>query len=83
MECNAIKRDPHPLYSQDSAPSDLYLSDHAKQLLRGCEFAGREAVLHATADIFRGIDKVILKDVFFSWMERLRQYGSTAGGCVK
>jgi hypothetical protein len=29
-------------------------------------------------DILRGIEKVILKDVFLSRTERLRQYGSAA-----
>jgi hypothetical protein len=29
-------------------------------------------------DILRGIEKVILKDLFLSWMERLCQYGSAA-----
>jgi hypothetical protein len=39
MECNATKRALHPLYSPDLALSDFYLFGHAKQLLKGYEYA--------------------------------------------
>jgi hypothetical protein len=83
MERNRMKRAPHPLYSADLVPPDFYLFGHVKQLLRGYEFADREALLHAIEDILRGIEKVTLEDVFLSWMEKLRQWGSTAGEYVE
>jgi hypothetical protein len=79
MECNAMKRALHPAYSPDLAPSIFYLFDHVKQLLKRYKFADREAFLHEIEDILRGIAKVILEDVFLSWMERLRQYSRAAG----
>jgi hypothetical protein len=83
MEHKAMKRAPHLPYSLDLALSDFYLFGHVKQLLRGYEFADREAPLHAIADILRDIEKVIFENVFLSWMERLRQNGSAAGECVE
>jgi hypothetical protein len=59
MEHNAMKRAPHlhPLYSPDLAPSDFYLSGHVKQLLRGHEFADREARLRAIGAILGRLRK--------------------------
>jgi histone-lysine N-methyltransferase SETMAR len=82
MERNAMKRALHPPYSPDLAQSDFHLFGHVKQPLRECEFADREAFLDAIEDILRSIEKVILKDVFLSWMERLRQCGRAAGEYV-
>jgi hypothetical protein len=78
MERNAMKRAPHPPCSPDLVPSDFYLFGHVSQLFGRYEFADRESLIHATEDILRGIDTVILKDVFLSWMERPRQCGSAA-----
>jgi hypothetical protein len=66
-------------YSPDLSPSYFHLFGHVKKLLRGHEFTDQEALLHAVEDILRGIEKVIMEDVFLSWMERLRQYGNAAG----
>jgi hypothetical protein len=52
MERDAMQRSPHPPYSSDLAQSDFSLFDHVEQLLRGSEFADREALLHAIGDIF-------------------------------
>jgi hypothetical protein len=51
MERNAMKRARYPPLSPDLAPSDFYLFGHANQILRGYEFADREALLHAIEDI--------------------------------
>jgi hypothetical protein len=51
--------------------------------LRGYEFADREALLYTIEDVLRGMEKVILEDVFLSWMERLCQCGSAAGEYVE
>jgi hypothetical protein len=83
MERNAMKRAPHPSYSPDLVPLDFYLFGHVKQLLRGHEFADRQALLHATEDILRGNEKVTLEDIFLSWMERLCQCDSAAGEYMK
>jgi hypothetical protein len=47
--------------------------------LRGCEFTDQEAFLDAIEDILKGIENMIFENVFLSWVERLRQCGSTAG----
>jgi hypothetical protein len=78
MEHNVMKRALRPSYSPDFAALDFYLFDHVEQLLRGYEFADREALLYAIEDILRGIEKKTLEDVLISWMERLRQYGNAA-----
>jgi hypothetical protein len=74
---------PHPSYSPDLVSSDFCLFGHVKQLLRGYEFADREALLYVIEHILRGIKGMILEDVFLGWMERLRQFGSTAGEYVR
>jgi hypothetical protein len=71
MKRNAMKRAPHLPYSPDLSPLDFYLFGHVKEFLREYEFADRKALLHAIKDILKGIEKVILKAVFDSWMERL------------
>jgi hypothetical protein len=78
-----MKRVSHLPYLPDFAPSDFYLFGHVKQLLSGYEFADREVLLQVTEAIMRGIEKVILEDVFLSWMERLHQCGSAAEESVK
>jgi hypothetical protein len=83
MERNAMKRSPHLPCSPDFVPSDFSLFGHVKQLLRGYEFADREALLHAIEDTLRVVDKVIMEDIFLSWMERLHQFGSAAGESVE
>jgi hypothetical protein len=64
-------------------PSDFCLFEHVKQLLRGYEFADREALFYLIEDILRRIEKVILEDVFLRWMERLHQCDSAAGEYVE
>jgi hypothetical protein len=83
MERNAMKRARHPPYSPDLGSSDFYLFGHVKKLLRAHEFANREALLHAIDDILRGIEKMILEDVFLSWMETFRQSGGATGEYVE
>jgi hypothetical protein len=65
------------------APSDFLLFSHFEQLLKGYEFSGRGALLREIEDILRGIENVILEDVFLSEMERLRQCGSAAAEYVE
>jgi hypothetical protein len=64
MERNAMKRAPHPSYSLDLTSSDFYLFSHVKKLLRGYEFADREALLHAIEDILSDIEKRYWKTFF-------------------
>jgi hypothetical protein len=66
MERNAMKRALHPPYSPDLTPSDFALFGYVKQLLRGYESTNREAFLYPVEDISRGIEKVILENVFLS-----------------
>jgi hypothetical protein len=48
------------------APSDFLIFGRVEQLLKRYEFYGREALLRAIGDILRGIESVILEDVFLS-----------------
>jgi hypothetical protein len=73
MQQNAMRRDPHPPYSPDLAPSDFYLFDYIKQLLLGCEFTDRDSLLQGVREIVGGIEKATLGGVFCNWMERLNQ----------
>jgi hypothetical protein len=57
MEHDAMTIAPHPAYSPDLSTSYFYLFGHVKHLLRGYEFADREALLHAIKDVLRGIEK--------------------------
>jgi hypothetical protein len=73
MKHNAMRRVPHPSYSPDLVPSDLYLFDYIRKFLLGCEFTDRHSLLQGVRDIIGGIEKAILEDVFCNWMERLHQ----------
>jgi hypothetical protein len=64
MEQNSMRREPHPAYSPDLAPSDFYLFGYVKQLLSGCQFADQDSLLQAVSDILVGIEKVTLDSVF-------------------
>jgi hypothetical protein len=83
MECNAVKRAPHPPSSPDLAPSDFYLFGHVKPLLRGHELADREALLHTIEDILTGIEKVILEDIFSAGWRDSANTTSAAGEYVE
>jgi hypothetical protein len=82
MQRHATKRAPFPPCPPDLAPSDYCHFGRVKQLLRGREFTDQKAFFHAIEDLL-GIEKVVLKDVFLSWMERLHQYGNAAGKYVE
>jgi hypothetical protein len=77
MEQNSIQRAPHPVYSPDLEPSDLYLFSHNKHLLSGCQFADQDSLLQAVSDNLVGIEKTTLESVFHNWMERLCQCSAT------
>jgi hypothetical protein len=83
MQQNAMRRAPHPTYSPDLAPSDFYLFGYIKQLLSGCEFAGRDSLLQGVRDILGGIENVTLEGVFLNWVERLHQSSAVDGEYVE
>jgi hypothetical protein len=57
MERNTMKRASNPPGLPDLALSEFYLFGHVKRILRGYEFADREALLHATEDILGRLKK--------------------------
>jgi histone-lysine N-methyltransferase SETMAR len=73
MEENGMARAPHPPYSPDLAPSDLYLFGHMKHRLRGQSFEAADELFSASEVISIDIDKSPLDAVFLEWMERLGQ----------
>jgi histone-lysine N-methyltransferase SETMAR len=57
LEVNGMKRDPHPPYSLDLAPSEFYLFGDVKRRLSGCMFHGRDELLSALEGILWGLEK--------------------------
>ena len=49
---------PHPLYSLDMAPSDLYLFPKLNSHLRGSQYASNDGVIEAVNEYFGDQEKV-------------------------
>jgi hypothetical protein len=71
-----------PAYSRDPDPSDFYLFDHVKCLLRGESFETDEDLLSAVEVILRTLEKSTLSRLFLEWMTRLERYIETNGDHV-
>ena len=59
---------PHPPYSPDLAPCDLYLFPNMKKGLGGKRFTSKEEVIAANKSLFCGVRQTI----FFGWLEKVR-----------
>lgn len=73
---------PHPSHSLNLAPFDFFLFG-VKQLFRRAEFPDRNSLFDAVVPILTGRGKVTLKDVFLSWIDRLRSYVAAHGDYIE
>jgi histone-lysine N-methyltransferase SETMAR len=64
---------PHPPYSPDIAPCDLYLFGYLKHCLRGLTFPDSESLVLAIYEIMAKIDKSVYISVYDEWMTRLER----------
>jgi hypothetical protein len=69
LEENRMKLAPHPRYSPDLVPSDLYLFAYVKGCLAGLSFEGAKRLLAAGQAVLERIEKVTLQAVFLEWMD--------------
>jgi hypothetical protein len=69
-----MKPAPHPPYSPDLAPSDLYLFTGVKGCLTDLSSEGAEQFLEAVQIVLDGTVKATLQVVFLERMHRLRTY---------
>jgi hypothetical protein len=74
-----MKLAPHPPYSPDLAPPDLYLFGYVKRCLASLSFEDADQLLAAVENILEDIEKVTLQAVFLEWMDRLRKCIATNG----
>ena len=56
VERNGYDLIPHPAYSPDLAPSNLFLFPNLKKDIRGCHFRSNEEVVTAVEEWFNGMD---------------------------
>ena len=54
VERNGYELIPHPAYSPDLAPSDLFLFPNLKKDIRGCHFRSDEEVVMAVEELVNG-----------------------------
>jgi transposase len=70
-EENGLRLAPHPPYSHDLAPSNVFLFGYVKERLKGMVFPSYEELLDALGEVVTGIESETLTTVFEHWMERL------------
>jgi histone-lysine N-methyltransferase SETMAR len=70
---NQMKSTPHPPYSPDLVPSDLYLFGDVKRCLAGLSFEDADQFLAAVEGVLEGFEKVTWQAVFLGWMDRFRK----------
>ena len=80
---NGVTKAPHPLYSPDLAPTDVFLFGDVKRQLSGCSFNSAVDLLTAVHDILDGYGRSTLISVFEEWMRRLRQCIDAEGDDVE
>jgi hypothetical protein len=64
---------PHPLYSQDLAPSNFFLFDHLKSMMIEQEFDSPEDLIAWIEATFERISKQVIQYVFEDWIERVER----------
>jgi transposase len=78
-EENGLRFVPHPPYSPDLAPSDLFLFGYVKERLKGMVFPAYEELLDVIGEVVTGIESETLTAVFEHWMERLELVSQNNG----
>jgi histone-lysine N-methyltransferase SETMAR len=78
-EENELRLAPHPPYSPDLAPSDLFLFDYVKERLKGMEFQSDEELFHAIGEVVTGIESETASAMFKHWMEKLESMSKNNG----
>jgi transposase len=68
-----MKQLPHPPYSPDLAPSDVFLFGYVKRKLMGYHAERPFELLIRIRFILSEIPRETLNAVFLEWMERLRK----------
>jgi transposase len=69
-EENRLRLAPHPPYSSDLAPSDLFLFGYVKERLKGIVFPSYEELLDSIGEVVTGVESETLTAMFEHWMER-------------
>jgi hypothetical protein len=83
LEANLMEKAPHPPYSPDLPPLDLFLFGDVKSMSYGCAFGSSGELLPAVGGLLAGIEKLILICVFHEWRKGLQKYINTEGECIK
>jgi hypothetical protein len=76
---NKFKKMPHPPYSPDIAPSDVYLFGTVKQRLQTCEGRSFEELRANVHGILSSLGPYELEASMRAWMERLLTAIATGG----
>jgi histone-lysine N-methyltransferase SETMAR len=76
---NHIERAPHPPYSPDLTPSDLWIFGHVKALLVGQTFDEREQLPEAMTQFLNEIRPPEVVVVVSHWVERVRWVSENNG----
>jgi hypothetical protein len=77
-----FKRTLHPPYSPDIAPSDFFLFGWVKGKLPRQSFVEMEDVFQAISEILRNLTADMVRSVFPTWIERLKQIVDTNGDYI-
>jgi hypothetical protein len=64
---------PHPLYSPDLAPSDLYLFPTVKEKLEWIRLADEDQFFECLQEILRALDQQELNTVFQAWVYQVQE----------
>jgi hypothetical protein len=70
---------PHPLYSPDISPTDLYLFEKVKSALIGRENPDEADLLEAVTEILNGISDAELQRILRSWTESVESVIEAGG----
>ena len=73
LEAEGLDLLPHPLYSPDLAPCDLWLFPMLKIYLQGKEFGSRQTLGTALYQDFKNIPEKEYISVFVKWVDQLKQ----------
>jgi histone-lysine N-methyltransferase SETMAR len=79
IEHRRFARAPHPPYSQDLSPCNLWLFGLMKHSLKDREIQAVQALISALTNIWDDLTFEDVQAVFLDWMERLSWVNSNNG----